>query len=125
MLHFSANRVTRPLEASLQRLVLHHIDIFHVHDPDDHLDQALAESYPALRRWRDEGVVGAIGAGMNFAEPLTRIVREADVDCVLLAGQYTLLNQNGLHELFPPCEETGTRVIDTAVFNNGHLTDHS
>lgn len=120
---FSADGVHRSLEASLERLGLDHIDIVHVHDPDDHLDQALTEAYPALRRWRDEGVVGAIGAGMNFAEPLTRIVNEADVDCVLLAGQYTLLNQNGLAALFPACEATGTRVIAAAVFNTGILAD--
>ena len=66
------------------------------------------EAYPALRRWRDEGVVGAIGAGMNFSAPLARIVREADVDCVLLAGQYTLLDQTGLDELLPLCARART-----------------
>ncbi|MEY2397287.1 MAG: D-threo-aldose 1-dehydrogenase [Actinomycetota bacterium] len=120
---FSADGVHRSLEASLTRLGLDRVDIVHVHDPDDHLDQAIDEAFPALRRWRDEGVVGAIGAGMNFAEPLTRIVREADIDCVLLAGQYTMLNQNGLTELLPLCEQTATAVIAAAVFNTGVLAD--
>ncbi len=122
---FSADGVHRSLEASLERLGLDRVDIVHVHDPDNHMDQAIHEAYPALRRWRDEGVVGAIGAGMNFAEPLARIVREADVDCVLLAGQYTLLNQNGLNDLLPLCEETHTSVIAAAVFNTGVLADPS
>ena len=122
---FSADGVHRSLEASLKRLGLDRVDIVHMHDPDHHLDQAINEAYPALRRWRDEGVVGAIGAGMNFAEPLTRIVREADVDCVLLAGQYTLLDQNGLRELLPLCAETNTAVIAAAVFNTGVLADPS
>ncbi len=120
---FSADGVHRSLEASLVRLGLDRVDIVHVHDPDNHMDQAIDEAYPALRRWRDEGVVGAIGAGMNFAGPLTRIVREADVDCVLLAGQYTLLNQNGLDALLPLCLSTNTAVIAAAVFNTGILAD--
>ena len=122
---FSADGVARSLEASLKRLGLDRVDIVHVHDPDDHMDEAINEAYPALRRWRAEGVVGAIGAGMNFSAPLTRLVREADVDCVLLAGQYTLLDQTGLDELFPACEATGTRVIAAAVFNTGVLADPS
>jgi D-threo-aldose 1-dehydrogenase len=122
---FSADGVHRSLEASLERLGLDHVDIVHVHDPDRHLDQAIAEAFPALRRWRDEGVVGAIGAGMNYSAPLTRIVREADVDCVLAAGVYTLLDQSALDDLFPACEETGTRVIAAAVFNSGVLADPS
>jgi D-threo-aldose 1-dehydrogenase len=122
---FSADGVRRSLEASLERLGLDRVDIVLVHDPDDHLDQALAEAFPVLRQWRDEGVVGAIGAGMNYSEPLTRIVREADVDCVLLAGQYTLLDQSGTETLFPACAETNTRVIAAAVFNSGILADPS
>ena len=55
-------------------------------------------------------MVGAIGAGMNHAGPLARIVREADVDVVLLAGEYTLLDQNGERELLPLCVERGVRV---------------
>jgi D-threo-aldose 1-dehydrogenase len=122
---FTADGVRRSLELSLERLGLDRVDIVYVHDPDDQMDLALAEAFPVLRQWRDEGVVGAIGAGMNFSAPLTRIVREADVDCVLLAGEYTLLDQNGVHELFPACTETGTRVVAAAVFNSGVLADPS
>jgi D-threo-aldose 1-dehydrogenase len=122
---FSADGVRRSLEESLERLGLDRVDIVLVHDPDDHMDQALDEAFPVLRQWRDEGVVGAIGAGMNYSTPLTRIVREADVDCVLLAGQYTLLDQTGAEALFPACAETNTRVIAAAVFNSGILADPS
>ena len=62
---------------------------------------------------------------MNYSAPLARIVREADVDCVLLAGQYTLLDQTGLDELLPAVRRTGTRVIAAAVFNTGVLADPS
>ncbi len=120
---FSADGVTRALEASLARLGLDRVDIVYVHDPDDHMDQALTEAFPVLRRWRDEGVVGAIGAGMNHSAPLARIVREAEVDCVLLAGQYTLLDQRGGDELLPLCERSGVRVVNAAVFNSGVLAN--
>jgi D-threo-aldose 1-dehydrogenase len=122
---FSADGVKRSLASSLERLGLDRVDIVLVHDPDDHLDQAIAEAFPMLQQWRDEGVVGAIGAGMNFSAPLTRIVRETDVDCVLLAGEYTLLDRTGEKELFPVCAETNTRVIAAAVFNSGVLADPS
>jgi D-threo-aldose 1-dehydrogenase len=122
---FSADGVRRSLDASLERLGLDRVDIVYVHDPDSHMDQALNVAFPVLTQWRDEGVVGAIGAGMNYATPLARIVREADVDCVLLAGQYTLLDQTGLDDLLPLCEERGVRVIAAAVFNSGVLADPS
>ncbi|HUR78597.1 MAG TPA: aldo/keto reductase [Acidimicrobiales bacterium] len=122
---FSADGVKRSLESSLDRLGLDRVDIVHVHDPDHHLDEAIDEAFPVLRQWRDEGVIGAVGAGMNYATPLARIVREAGVDCVLLAGQYTLLDQTGLVELLPLCEQTGVRVIAAAVFNSGVLADPS
>ena len=64
---FSRDGIRRSLEDSLQRLGLERVDVVHVHDPDDHLDQAIAEAVPALCELRDEGVIGAVGAGMNVA----------------------------------------------------------
>lgn len=122
---FSADGIQRSLEASLERLGLDYVDIVYVHDPDDHMDQAINEAFPVLTRWRDQGVVGAIGAGMNHAEPLARIVRDADVDVVLLAGEFTLLDQNGERELLPLCAERGVRVTAAAVFNSGVLANPS
>ena len=90
---FSADGVRRSLEASLGRLGLDRVDIALIHDPDAHGEQALREAYPALERLRAEGVVGAIGVGMNQTEMLTRFVRETDIDVVLVAGRYTLLDQ--------------------------------
>ncbi|MEY2458681.1 MAG: D-threo-aldose 1-dehydrogenase [Acidimicrobiaceae bacterium] len=120
---FSADGVQRSLEASLDRLGLDRVDIVHVHDPDDHAEEALAGAFPALRRWRDEGVVGAIGAGMNQAPMLARFVREAGIDCVLLAGRYTLLDQSGLDDLLPLCEREHVSVIAAGVFNSGLLAN--
>lgn len=120
---FSARGVALSLEESLVRLGRSHVDIVHVHDPDDHADEVLQETFPALARWRSEGVVEAIGAGMNQTALLARFVREADLDCVLLAGRYTLLDQSGLDELLPLCEDRGTAVIAGGVFNSGLLAD--
>ncbi|MEY2433039.1 MAG: D-threo-aldose 1-dehydrogenase, partial [Acidimicrobiaceae bacterium] len=122
---FSADGVHRSFEASLERLGLDRVDIVHVHDPDDHIEEALAGAFPALRRLRDEGVVGAIGAGMNQAAALARFVREAGLDCVLVAGRYTLLDQSAIDDLLPLCEQQGVSVIAAGVFNSGLLANPS
>jgi D-threo-aldose 1-dehydrogenase len=120
---FSRDGVLRSIEGSLERLRTDRVDIVHVHDPDDHLDVALADAFPALVRLRDEGVVGAIGCGMNVVEPLQRVVREADVDVILLAGRYSLLDSSGGLALLPECAERGVEVIVGGVFNSGLLAD--
>jgi D-threo-aldose 1-dehydrogenase len=120
---FSAEGVHRSLDASLERLGLDRVDIVFVHDPDDHADQALAEAYPALERWRAEGVVGAIGVGMNQNAVPLRFVRETDIDAVLLAGRWTLLDQSGLADLLPACTAAGVSVVVGGVFNSDVLAD--
>jgi len=120
---FSADGVRRSLEDSLTRLGLDRADVVHVHDPDDHLDEAIASALPALAALRDEGVIGAVGAGMNAVAPLLRIVREADVDCILLAGRHTLLDHSADEELLPLCLERGVSVLAAGVLNSGVLAD--
>ena len=122
---FSHDAIRHSLDASLARLQTDRIDLLHVHDPDEHAEDALRGAFPALRALRDQGVVRAIGAGMNQSALLARFVREADVDCVLLAGRYTLLDQSGLDELLPLCAQRGTSVIAGGVFNSGLLADPS
>ncbi|MBT2469293.1 aldo/keto reductase [Streptomyces sp. ISL-66] len=119
---FSADGVLRSLEASLERLGLDRVDIALLHDPDDHAEQALREAYPALERLRGEGVVGAIGIGMNQSALPARFLRETDIDVVLLAGRYTLLEQDGLTELLPEAAARGRSVVIGGVFNSGLLT---
>ncbi|MGW0334899.1 aldo/keto reductase [Streptomyces sp. NPDC003011] len=120
---FSADGVRRTLEASLGRLGLDRVDVVYLHDPDDHAEQAFREGYPALEELRSEGVVGAIGAGMNQTAMLTRFVRDTDVDVVLCAGRYTLLDQEALTGLLPAAEERGTSVVIGGAFNSGLLAD--
>ncbi|MFF3374809.1 aldo/keto reductase [Streptomyces sp. NPDC002680] len=120
---FSADGVRRTLEASLERLGLDRVDVVYLHDPDDHAEQAFHEGYPALEKLRSEGVVGAIGAGMNQTEMLTRFVRDTDVDVVLCAGRYTLLDQSALTDLLPAAVERGVSVVIGGAFNSGLLAD--
>lgn len=120
---FSAGGVRRSVEESLTRLGLDRVDILYVHDPDERYDEARSGGLRALVELREEGVVRAIGVGMNQSAMLARFVREVELDCVLLAGRYTLLDQGGLADLLPLCVERGTAVIAGGVFNSGLLAD--
>ena len=120
---YSADGVRRSIEESLERLGLERIDIALIHDPDDHWQAALDGAYPALARLREQGMIRAVGAGMNQSEMLTRFVRETDMDALLLAGRYTLLEQGALDELLPACEERGVAVLIGGVMNSGLLAD--
>src|SRR5215203_4239944 len=118
---FSRDGVRRSLEESLVRMGLDRVDILYLHDAGEHVEAALHDGYPALAELREEGVVRAIGAGMESAGLLTELVRKADVDVLMLPGRYTLLDQSGLDELFPACRERGVSVIAAAVFHSGVL----
>ena len=97
---FSRDGVRASLEASLERLGLDRVDVALIHDPDDHFDEAIDLAYPALEELRTEGAVRAIGLGMNQAEMLERFVRDTDIDCVLVAGRYSLLDDRAASGLF-------------------------
>lgn len=118
---FTADGVQRSLAGSLERLGLDRVDIALIHDPDDHEEQALREAYPALEQLRAQGCVRAIGVGMNQAEMLTRFVTETDVDLVLVAGRYTLLDRSAADRLLPAALARGVAVIAGGVFNSGVL----
>ena len=120
---FSGDAVLRGVEESLLRLGLSRVDVLHVHDPDAHEADALAGAFRALAKLREEGVIGAIGAGMNQSAMLARFVERGLVDCVLLAGRYTLLDQSALADLLPAAEAAGVAVILGGVFNSGLLAD--
>jgi D-threo-aldose 1-dehydrogenase len=119
---FSADGVKRSLESSLDRLGTDHVEVVYLHDPDDHWAQASAEGVPALVELREQGVIGAIGVGMNQWELPARFVRETDIDVVMLAGRYTLLEQAALAEFLPLCAERDVTVVAAGVFNSGLLS---
>lgn len=122
-LDYSAAGVRRSLGESLERLSLDRVDVALIHDPDDHHIEALNESFPALAALREEGVLGAVGVGMNWSEPLARFAEEAAFDCFLVAGRYTLLEQGALDELLPTAAARGASIIAGGVLNSGLLVD--
>jgi D-threo-aldose 1-dehydrogenase len=121
VLDFSADGVKRSVAESCARLSVDRLDIAFVHDPDEHFAEALGQSLPALAELRNEGVVGAIGVAMNQAGMLAQFVREADIDCIMVAGRWSLLDRSAGEELLPLCAEREVGVLVGGVFNSGIL----
>jgi D-threo-aldose 1-dehydrogenase len=120
---YSRDGVLRSVEESLRRLKTDRLDMVFVHDPDNHLGQALATALPTLIELRDQNVISAVGAGMNQTTALEIIARESDPDVLLLAGRYTLLEQSALASFLPLCMERHIAVVAGGVFNSGLLAD--
>ncbi|WP_234682116.1 aldo/keto reductase [Bradyrhizobium monzae] len=120
---FSYDGVMRSVEESLVRLGLDRVDVLLVHDPDDHYEDAVSGAFRALVRLRDDGTVKAIGSGMNQSEMLTRFAEAVPVDCFLLAGRYTLLDQGALDALFPVCVAKNIRILLGGIYNSGILAN--
>jgi D-threo-aldose 1-dehydrogenase len=121
VLDYGYDGVRRSLEESLSRLALDAADIVYVHDPDDHMDEAITVAAAALQRLREEGLIRAFGFGMNAAAPLVRAVCETSLDCVLVAGRVTLLDASAVAELLPLCLDRGVGVVVGGVLNSGIL----
>jgi D-threo-aldose 1-dehydrogenase len=122
---FSADGVKRSLEGSLRRLGLDRVDLVLLHDPEFQEQQALREGYPALRALRDQGVIGAIGVGSTQWEVIHRFTTQTDLDVVMIAGRYTLLEQPALDVLLPACVERSVAVLNAGVYNSGLLAEQS
>jgi D-threo-aldose 1-dehydrogenase len=120
---YSAQGVRQSIEESLERLGLDRIDTALIHDPEDFMGQAVEEACPSLVELRDQGVIRSVGAGMNFSAELTRFVRETEVDTVMLAGRYTLLDRTAEADLLPACSERGVSIIAVGVYNSGILAN--
>ncbi|HEX6685259.1 MAG TPA: aldo/keto reductase [Candidatus Limnocylindrales bacterium] len=120
---FSADGVNRSLHASLERLGTERVDIVLLHDPDEGPDpaRALDEAYPALDELRRQGVVGAIGLGSKDPAILAQFATDSDVDTLMVAGRYTLLEQPALDDILPACQRRGISVLNVGVFNSGIL----
>ena len=115
----SDDGIRRSVAASLRRLGADRIDVLLIHDPDDHPDAALNEAYPVLADLRAQGVVSAIGFGMTQVPLPVRFARETDMDVLLLAGRYTLLDTTAAEELLPLCAERGVSVLNAQSLHGG------
>lgn len=118
---FTRDGILRSLEDSLARMGTDRVDVLLLHDAEERFEDALRDGWPALAELRAQGVVGAVGAGMHDSAKLTRLVREADVDVVMLSGRFTLLDRSALVDLLPSCVRRGVSVLAASVFNSGLL----
>jgi D-threo-aldose 1-dehydrogenase len=117
---YSRDGVRRSLDASLERLGLDRIDIVLVHDPDDFVEQTVTEALVALIELREQGVIGAVGVGMNQWQAPLAILARADLDVVMVAGRWTLLDRSAA-PLLDACQDRGVSVLAAAPFNSGLL----
>ncbi|RMB80212.1 aldo/keto reductase [Streptomyces shenzhenensis] len=123
-LDYSCAGVMRSLEGSLDRLGLNSVDVLHIHDPEQDFPRSVGDAYRALDDLRRAGVVRAVSLGVNHADVAVRFLREAPApgpDCVMLAGRWSLLDQSGLTELLPLCQERGVAVLAAGVLQSGLL----
>ena len=127
---YSAAGVRRSLEDSLQRLGLARVDLLFVHDCDAATHganadavrrQVIAETLPALHAMKREGLIRAVGLGVNDVRIVLDVLREAEIDALMLAGRYSLLDHTALPELLPLCEARGVRIAIGGAFNSGLL----
>jgi D-threo-aldose 1-dehydrogenase len=118
---YSRDGILRSLDATMQRTGLDRVDVLYLHDPDEHWREAVELAVPTLVELREAGVVGAIGVGMNQFAMLARFIRQTDIDVVMLAGRYTLLEQGAADDLLPAALEQSRSVVAAAVFNSGLL----
>ena len=132
---FSRDAVMRSIEASLARLDVSSVEMIAIHDPDEsvflkpgddpyghsHFRQAMEGAYPALAELRRQGVIKAIGVGMNQWQMLCDFAEAGDFDYFLLAGRYTLLDQDSMARLLPLCEKRSISLIIGGPYNSGIL----
>ena len=127
---YSRDGALRSFEDSLQRMGTDRIDILLIHDIDSaahgtdapvYFRQAMDGALPALMELREQGVIGAIGLGVNTADACIAALDQADLDCLLIAGRYTLLDTAILDDLLPKCREKGVSLIAGGPYNSGVL----
>jgi D-threo-aldose 1-dehydrogenase len=129
---YSHDGIMRSLDASLERLGIDRIDILFVHDidlfnhktqdvVDAHVKTLMDSGYKALVKLRDDGVIKAFGGGINEWQVAERLARQGDFDLFLLAGRYTLLEQEALDSFLPLCQERGIGIVLGGPYNSGIL----
>ena len=120
---YSADGIKRSLEDSLKRLGVDRIDIALMHDAENHIPQAINIAYPVLADLKRQGIIKAVGIGINFCDAAVEIMKSVDLDIVLLAGRYTLLDQSAQNKLLPYALERKVDITIGGVFNSGVLAD--
>lgn len=119
----SASGIRKSLEASLERIGRDFIDIVYIHDADTWVKEAITVAYPELHKMREEGLLKAIGIGMNWCPTSISIMKETDLNIALIAGRFTLLDQSAQAELYPLALKKKVSIIAAGVFNSGVLAN--
>ena len=120
---YSRDGILKSFEDSLERLGVSHIDIVLMHDCENHINEAINNAFPVLHTLKSQGVIKAIGVGLNFPDVALRIMEEVDLDIALIAGRYTLLDQSAQHELLSYAMERNVDITIGGVFNSGVLAN--
>ena len=120
---YTADGIKRSLDESLKRLGVDQIDIALMHDAENHISEAINIAYPVLAYLKRQGIIKAIGIGINLCDVAIEIMKNVDLDIVLLAGRYTLLDQSAQNKLLPYALERRVDITIGGVFNSGVLAD--
>jgi D-threo-aldose 1-dehydrogenase len=120
---YSRDGILRSIDDSLERMGVDHIDIALMHDCENHSEEAINNAYPVLANLRDQGIIKAVGVGLNFVDVAMKIMKAVDLDIALIAGRYTLLDQSAGTALLDYALERQVDITIGGVFNSGVLAD--
>ena len=120
---YSRDGILRSIDDSLARMGVDHIDIALMHDCENHSEEAINNAYPVLANLRDQGIIKAVGVGLNFVDVAMKIMKAVDLDIALIAGRYTLLDQSAGTALLDYALERQVDITIGGVFNSGVLAD--
>jgi D-threo-aldose 1-dehydrogenase len=120
---YSPDGIRRAFDESLERMGLDHLDIVLMHDAEEHVKEAIENAFPVLAEYRSQGLIKAVGIGINHAEQALQIMKGTDLDIALIAGRYTLLDQISHRELFPYALAHNIDISMGGVLNSGVLAN--
>ena len=120
---YSPDGIRRAFDESLERMGLDHLDIVLMHDAEEHVKEAIENAFPVLAEYRSQGLIKAVGIGINHAEQALQIMKGTDLDIALIAGRYTLLDQISHRELFPYALAHDVDIVMGGVLNSGVLAN--
>lgn len=120
---YSPDGIRKSLEASYERYGNRQAPIVYIHDPDDWISEAIKVVYPILDDLRRQGVIKAVGVGVNHVKTALAVMKDTDLNIALLAGRYTLLDQSSQDELYPLALKKNVSIVAAGVLNSGILVD--
>ena len=130
IIDYSYDGVMKSFEQSLNRLCVEYIDIALIHDLDpfthgkltqDYFKIAIKGAYKALKKLKEQGLIKAIGVGLQDVSMCIQFSKAEDFDCMLLANRYTLLEQNSISNFFSIAKEKNISILLAGIFNSGIL----